>query len=78
MNITNLQNISTWLSAHPMLTAAIMIWAIAWKGLALWKSAQRNEQYWFIALLFISTIGILDIIYIYFFAKGSKVEVIKN
>ncbi|MFZ2048872.1 MAG: DUF5652 family protein [Minisyncoccia bacterium] len=79
MNLTtNILGASNWFTAHPTLVVIIMIWSIAWKGLALWKSAQRNEQYWFIALLFINTVGILDIIYIYFFTKDSKVEVIKN
>ncbi len=76
--ISNTQEVTNWFSAHPILVIIIMVWSIAWKGLALWKSAQRNEQYWFIALLFINTVGILDIIYIYFFAKDSKVEVIKS
>lgn len=42
----------------------ILIWEIIWKGIALWKSARRNEYAWFIILLIINTIGILPIIYI--------------
>lgn len=48
---------------------AAIIWTIYWKGLALWKAAKRNERGWFIALLIINTLGILEILYIYIFSK---------
>jgi len=47
----------------------LTIWALIWKGIALWKSAQNNQRNWFIALLIINTFGILEIIYIFYFAK---------
>jgi methionyl-tRNA synthetase len=79
MNITsNLNTITVWTNTHPILVGLIMAWALVWKGWALWKSAQRGQNYWFIVLLIVNTIGILDIIYIYFVAKDSKVEVIEN
>lgn len=34
------------------------------KGIALWKSAQRKQQWWFIALLVVNSLGILPIIYL--------------
>lgn len=49
------------------------IWSIAWKGWALWLAARRGEKVWFIALLFINTIGILDIVYIFIIAKQKDV-----
>jgi hypothetical protein len=79
MNITsNLNTITVWTNEHPILVGLIMAWALVWKGWALWKSAQRGQKYWFVALMIINTLGILDIIYIYFVAKDSKVEVIEN
>lgn len=45
------------------------LWSVFWKGLALWHSAQRGERWWFIALLFINTIGILEIIYLFVIVK---------
>ncbi len=47
----------------------ILVWSLYWKGLALWKSARAGSRNWFIALLLIQTIGILDILYIYAFSK---------
>jgi hypothetical protein len=39
------------------------------KGMALWKSAQRKQTVWFIALLIINSVGILPLIYLLFFSK---------
>ncbi len=47
----------------------IILWTLPWKGYALWKSARANEQGWFIALLVVNTLGILEILYIFFFSK---------
>jgi hypothetical protein len=47
------------------LIVVLIIWTLAWKGMALWKAAQRGSKVWFILLLLVNTVGILDIIYIY-------------
>lgn len=49
--------------------AVILLWSIFWKGLALWHSAQRGEQWWFIVMLLVNTAGILEIVYLFAFAK---------
>jgi len=50
----------------------IIAWTLYWKGVALWKSARLGSQGWFIALLIINTIGILEILYIYVFSKKKE------
>jgi hypothetical protein len=47
----------------------VLVWSLFWKGFALWYAAKRHEQWWFIALLVINTMGILEIVYIFFVAK---------
>ncbi len=44
----------------------LTIASIILKGYALWHAAKRNEKGWFIALLLINTMGILELIYLYF------------
>lgn len=44
-------------------------WAIVWKGWALWRAAKNNSKGWFIALLVVNTLGILEILYIFVFSK---------
>jgi hypothetical protein len=42
----------------------ILVWELVWKGLALWRSAQKEQSIWFVALLVLNTAGILPIIYL--------------
>jgi Family of unknown function (DUF5652) len=42
----------------------VMLWELAWKGLALWRAAQQSQRIWFIALLVINSAGILPIGYL--------------
>jgi len=47
----------------------IIAWTIPWKGIALWKAARKGHKWWFIALLVINTLAILEILYIFIFSK---------
>jgi len=44
--------------------AAVAIWDLTWKGLALWQAAKKRQPIWFVALLFLNTAGILPIAYL--------------
>ena len=50
----------------------LLIWTLVWKGLALWRSARNNSPIWFVVLLVVNTVGILDILYYFFFATMGK------
>jgi len=50
----------------------VIIWSLAWKGIALWKSARKTDKVWFIVLLILNTVGILEILYIYIFSKRKE------
>ncbi|MFH1015849.1 MAG: DUF5652 family protein [Chloroflexota bacterium] len=45
------------------------LWEVVWKGIALWRAARNGHQIWFIFLLIVNSVGILPIIYIFFFSK---------
>jgi len=47
----------------------ILAWTLPWKGVALWKAAKNHHQRWFIVLLVLNTLAILEIIYIFYFSK---------
>ena len=49
--------------------APMMVWSLFWKGLALWHAAKRSQPWWFIALLVVNTVGILEICYLAFEIK---------
>ena len=42
----------------------LMLVVLALKGYALWHAARRSEKWWFIALLVINTMGILELVYL--------------
>ena len=46
-----------------------LAWSLAWKGVALWKAAKNGHKKWFVALLIVNTLAILEIIYIFYFSK---------
>lgn len=50
----------------------IIAWSLYWKGHALWRAAKSGNKNWFIALLVINTVGILDIIYIYYICNDNE------
>jgi uncharacterized membrane protein YiaA len=50
----------------------LVIWTLPWKGVALWKAARLSQKGWFIALLILNTVGILEILYIFVFSKKEK------
>ena len=56
-------------SIPPLLQYVLLVWSIAWKGVALWNTSKNNQKNWFIAILVINTLGILEIIYLFRFAK---------
>ena len=63
------------INANPYLSLPVVLWALVWKGIALWKAARHNQKWWFIPLLVINTLGLLEILYIFVFSKlGQKTD----
>ena len=52
----------------------IMLWTLPWKGVALWKASKNNHKKWFIALLLVNTMAILEIIYVFYFSKEKQLK----
>lgn len=48
------------------------IWSIIWKGVALWYAARNGHKAWYVIMLILNTVGILEIIYIFAVAKPGK------
>ena len=60
---------SSLFNIDPAILLLILAWTIPWKGVALWKAARQSDQKWFIVLLVVNTLAILEILYIFFFSK---------
>ena len=48
-----------------------LLWTLPWTAWALWLAARRGEKVWFVVLLVLNTLAILEIIYIFAIAKRS-------
>ena len=48
----------------PIIIVAV-IWTLFWKGTALWHAARKGNAAWFIILMFVNTLGFLEIIYLF-------------
>lgn len=53
---------------------AFIAWSLVWKGMALWKAAHNKSIPWFVVLLLVNTLGILEILYIFVFSKKSELD----
>jgi len=42
------------------------------KGLGLWHSARHSQKWWFVAILILNTLGILPLVYLFFFRPDRK------
>ena len=45
----------------------LIIWSAVWKLIALWKAARNRQLIWFICLAIFNTVGILPILYIFYY-----------
>ena len=58
-----------WFNDRPLLLVLLVAWSLIWKGLALWRSARQADHGWFIALLVLNTLGLIEILYLYYFSQ---------
>jgi hypothetical protein len=66
---------ASFIQENPILILFLVyLWTIPWKGMALWKSARSGQIFWFLAFLFLNTLAILEIVYIFFVLKKNKLK----
>ena len=58
-----------------LVSLVLMLWILPWKGYALWTAAKKNHKIWFVAILVLNTLAILDIIYIFAIAKKKPEDI---
>lgn len=54
---------------YRILLFIVYLWSLTWKGIALWRASKSEQRNWFIAILVLNTLGILEIVYLFRFAK---------
>lgn len=61
--------VSLFLGGNQIFLLITLAWSIFWKGIALWRAAQSNQRNWYIVILFVSIFGLIEIAYLFWFAK---------
>lgn len=61
-----------YLDEHPLLLFLLVAWTMIWKGQALYRAARRSDRWWFIGLLVVNTLGILEIVYLFYFSSNEE------
>jgi hypothetical protein len=56
----------------------LIVWSLFWKGLALWHAGRRGQPWWFVIMLVVNTVGILEIIYLFAVCKLKFGELFKK
>ncbi len=56
----------------------LTLWVLPWKGVALWKASRLGQKWWFIAMLVLNTLAILEIFYIFVIARKKSIEIAKT
>jgi hypothetical protein len=54
---------------HMVVFGLIVVWSLVWKILAMLRTFDRRDKAWFVVLLLVNTLGILEIIYYFVFSK---------
>jgi len=50
--------------SRPEFFVVVLAWSVFWKGMALWRAARNCHLIWFIVLLVVNTLGLLEIAYV--------------
>lgn len=62
-------DLTQFLTHNQTVLMLLVLWTLPWKGVALWKASQLKQKWWFVVLLVVNTVGILEILYIFVFSK---------
>jgi len=57
------------LTQNQWLVLLLLAWSLPWKAVALWKAVKNHQRKWFIGLLLVNSLGILEMFYIFIFGK---------
>ena len=50
----------------------VLVWTLVWKGFALWRASKDDNKLWFVLLLILNTVGVLEIVYIFAISPMTK------
>ncbi len=60
--------------SQPGFSLVLVIWVLIWKGIALWKASRKRQVLWYGILLILNTLGILEILYIFWLSRWDLIN----
>lgn len=55
--------------SNPVFLLIFLLWSLFWKGFALWQAAGKKQLIWFVLILVINSLGLLEIAYVVYLNK---------
>ncbi len=62
------------LLSNSAVSLLVLIWVLVWKGVALWKAVTKRHVLWFIILSVVNTLGILEILYLFWLGRWGIID----
>ncbi|XOB40955.1 MAG: DUF5652 family protein [Candidatus Nealsonbacteria bacterium] len=69
-----MDELTLFLLANPWIIFLITLWTLPWKVVALWRAVKNNHRKWFVVLIVLNTLAVLEILYIFVFSKRKRPE----
>ena len=60
-----------------IILALLFVWSIPWKIYAVWMASKHDHKKWFVVLIMLNTLSILELIYV-FHVLGKKWSEVKH
>lgn len=60
---------------YAALLVVLLLWSGVWKAFALYRAGKVRQPVWFVFLLVLNTLGILEILYLFVFSKKANKEI---
>lgn len=57
------------LLSSPVSLTVLFIWSLLVKGIAVWRAANLKQRNWFVGILVLNTLGLIELVYLFKFCK---------
>lgn len=69
---TQISSLADITPTYVAILVAVLIWSGIWKAFALYRAGKVRQPVWFVVFLFVNTLGILEILYLFLFSKKAN------
>lgn len=63
------------MNTFKIILVILAVWSLPWKIYAVWLSCKHDNRKWFLALILLNTISILEMFYVFYILKKRWVDI---